>query len=226
MQQVSSNEDEAVWDILINMDTGRQPQFINMLPAVKMETVGQTSLKNIVKVRFGFEKGEIYYKVHPHKFTYLQPVETVISNASMILPADTKVLDKLIFKSKTFENTQSVLLTETQSGDDRLSEDDIEIPDEELIKVINKSGVNHIKPWLNKNYRFLVPVDNEKQDKNLQLQDTKKDTRRYTDPSDICRYIQKFLNCQDEIHVLIKWLLLELEIRKSLSPKELQSNVI
>ena len=109
-------------------------------------------------------------------------------------------------KVKKYENTKSILLTGTHSGDDQLSEDDIKEADEKLTKVVNKSGVNHIKPWLNKNYQFLVPVDNERQGKYFKKQEVKKDTTRYTDPSDIHRYIQKFLNRQDEIHVPIKWL--------------------
>ena len=215
----------TVWDILTFMDTGGQPQFISMLPAVnsfamitfivhKLQTGGQISLNNTVRVQYGNEKGEVCYKPHPHKYTYLQLIETLISYSSNILPPDTKFLDKVKIESKKYENIRSILLTGTHSGDDRLSEDDIKEANEELTKVVNKSGVNHIKPQLNKNYRFLVPVDNEKQGKNVQLQDTKKDTRRYTDPSDIRRYIQKFLNGQNEIHVPIKWLLLELEIRK------------
>ena len=215
----------AVWDILTFMDTGGQPQFISMLPAVnsfamitfivhKMETGGQSSLNEIVKVQYGNEKGEVSYKPHPHKYTYLQLIETLISYASNILPPDTKFLNKVTIECKNHDNTRSVLLTGTHSGDDQLSEDNINDTDVELAKVVKKSGVNHIRPQLNKNYQFLVPVDNKLQGKNSELQVTEKDTKRYTDPAVIRRYIRNFLDYQDKIHVPIKWLLLELEIRK------------
>ena len=215
----------AVWDILTLMDTGGQPQFISMLPAVnsfamitfivhKMETGGQNSLNKIVKVQYGDEKGEISYKPHPHKYTYLQLIETLISYASNILPPNTKFHDKVKLETKKYENIRSILLTGTHSGDDQLSEDDLIKSDEELTKVVNKSGVNHIKPRLNKHYKFLVPIDNKIQGKNSEVQVTEKDTRRYTNPRDIRKYIHKFFNYQDKIHVPIKWLLLELEIRK------------
>ena len=214
-----------VWDILTFMDTGGQPQFISMLPAVnsfamitcivhKMETGGQDSLNKIVKVQYGNEKGEISYKPHPHKYTYLQLIETLISYASNILPPNTRFLDKVKIETKKYENTKSILLTGTHSGDDQLSEDDLKKCDKELAEVVSKSGVNHIKPKLNKNYQFLVPIDNKIQGKNSELQVTEEDTRRYTDPSYIRKYIKKYLNYQDEIHVPIKWLLLELEMRK------------
>ena len=207
------------------MDTGGQPQFISMLPAVnsfamitfivhKIETGGQNSLNKIVEVQYGNEKGEISYKPHPHKYTYLQLIETLISYASNILPPNTKFLDKVKIETKKYENTRSILLTGTHSGDIKLTEYDLKKSDEELTKVVNKSGVNHIKPKLNKHYKFLVPIDNKMQGKNSEVQVNEKDTRRYTNPRDIRKYIHKFFNYQDKIHVPIKWLLLELEIRK------------
>ena len=214
-----------VWDILTFLDTGGQPQFISMLPAVnsftmitfiihKMEKGGEKSLNKIVTVQYGNEKGEISFKAHPHKYTYLQLTETLISYASNILSPDTKFLDKLKVKSNKNANTRSIMLVGTHSGDDELSEDDIKNIDEELTKVVVKSGVNHIQPSLNKNYQTMVPVDNKKQGKSSETHITKNDTKRYTNPSHIRDHIKKYLERQDEIHVPIKWLLLELEIRK------------
>ena len=215
---------DEVWNILTFMDTGGQPQFISMLPAVnsfamitfiihKLQTGGQDSLNKIVKVQYGNEKGEISTP-HSHKYTYLQLIETLISYASNILLPDATFLDKVKVESKKHENTRSLVLAGTHSGDDQLSEDDIKIIDEELTKAVDKSGIDYIKPGLNKNYQYLVPVDNKKQSVKSELQVTEEDTKRYTDASDIRRHIQKFLNYQDEIYVPIKWLLLELEIRK------------
>ena len=220
---------KAVWDMLTFMDTGGQPQFISMLPAVnsfamitfiihKLETGGQSSLNKIVQVQYGNEKGEISYEPHPHKYTYLQLIETLISYASNILLPDTAFLDRVKkVEGKASKNTRSIVLAGTHSGDDQLSEYDIQNVDEELTKVILKSGIDYIKPQLNREYQFLVPVDSKKQSKNSKL---KVDEKRYTDISDIRRYIQKFLSYQDEIHVPIKWLLLELEIRKVCQQKK------
>ena len=223
-QKLERKSPDEVWNILTFMDTGGQPQFISMLPAVnsfamitfivhKMQTGGQDSLNKIVKVQYGNEKGELSTP-HPHKYTYLQLIETLISYASNILLPDATFLDKVKVESKKHENTRSIALVGTHSGDDQISEDDIKIIDKELTKAVEKSGIDYIKPGLNKNYQYLVPVDNKKQSIKSEMQVTEKDTKRYTDPSDIRRYIQKFLNYQDEIHVPIKWLLLELEIRK------------
>ena len=123
-------------------------------------------------------------------------------------------------ESKQYEKTRSIVLAGTHSGDDQLSENDIKTIDEELTKIVQKSGIHYIKPQLNENYEYLVPVDNKKQGKTSELQVTAEDTKRYTNPSDIRRYIHKFLNYQDKIHVPIKWLLLELEIRKVCQQKD------
>ena len=222
---------EEVWDILTFMDTGGQPQFISMLPAVnsfamitfiihKMKAGGQNSLDKIVEVQYGNENGEVSHKLHPHKYTYRQLIETLFSYASNILQPDTTFLDKVKTKSKKYENPRSIVLAGTHSGDDQLSEDDIKNIDDDLTKIVQKSGIDYIKPQLNKNYKFLVPVDNKKQGKNSELQVTAEDAKRYTDPSDIRRHIHRFLNHQNEIYVPIKWLLLELEIRKVCQQKD------
>ena len=214
-----------IWDILTFMDTGGQPQFISMLPAVnsiamitfiihKMEPGGQKSLNEMVRVPYGNKKGEVLFKMHPHKYTYHQLIETLISYANNILLPDTKFLHKLkVEKSKT-TNNRSILLVGTHSGDKQLSEESINNIDKELTKAVEKSGVNHVKPSLNSNYQSLVPVDNRIQGKGPKIQAITEDTKKYTKPSEIRSYIQKFLNNQDIIHVPIKWLLLELEIRK------------
>ena len=214
-----------VWDILTFMDTGGQPQFISMLPAVnsfamitfivhKLKTGGHDSLNETVEVQYGNEKGEISYKPHPHKYTYLQLIETLISYSSNILLPDTAFFAKVKNENTKHEITRSITLAGTHSGDDQLSEDDIKNVDVELTKVVKESGIDYIKPCLNKNYQFLVPVDNKKQSETSNLEFSKENTKRYTDPSVIRKYIHRFLKYQDEIHVPIKWLLLELEIRK------------
>ena len=220
-----------IWDILTFMDTGGQPQFISMLPAVnsfamitfivhKVLPGGRESLNKIVEVQYGNKKGEVSFKPHPHKYTYHQLIETLISYASNILLPDTKFLDKLKIKSAETENIRSILLVGTHCGDDKLSENDIIEVDNELTKQVKKSGINHIKPYFNKNYQTLVPFDNKVQGKNSKPQVITENAQRYTKPSEIRGYIQKFLNNQDVIYVPIKWLLLELEIRKVCQEKK------
>ena len=219
-----------VWDILTFMDTGGQPQFISMLPAVnsfamitfivhKLREGGKESLKRTVEVQYGNEKGKISFDPHPHKYTYLQLIETLISYASNILLPDIKFLDSLKNRSKKNDNskkvTRSILLIGTHSGNDKLQLAHINEIDKKLKVVVERSGVDHIKSSINNDYDYLVPVDNEKQNIKSDTQVPEVlDARRYTKISEIRNYIQKSLKEQDEFHVPIKWVLLELEIRK------------
>ena len=216
---------DTVWDILTFMDTGGQPQFISMLPAVnrfamvtfvvhKIQSGGQKSLNKVVEVQFGNKKGEITFSSHPYKYTYHQLIETLISYASDILLPDTTFLDKLKVTSAGNENIRSILLIGTHSGDDQVSEDDVEDIDVAFTSIVEKSGINHIKPFLNQNYQNLVPVDNKMQGKQSITPSITMNTKKYTNPSIIRGYIHTLLNNQDIIYVPIKWLLLELEIRK------------
>ena len=217
---------EDVWNILTFMDTGGQPQFINMLPAVNsyamitfiVHKMKKDGLNKPVKVEYRDKNGEICCEPHPHQDTYLQLIQTLISYASNVMLSDTQFLNTLKDKGKMNENVRSILLVGTHSGDHELKEDDIKEIDKKLQSVVDISRVNDIKGNLNKNHECLVPVDNEKQgihrDKSYEFQAIDVDTVRYTKPSKIRCHIQKFLERQDKIQVPIKWLLLELEIRK------------
>jgi len=146
----------------------------------------------------------------------------LISYASNIVSPDTQFLDMLKDKIKKRNDNskkpmRSILLLGTHSGDDELSEGEIDDLDKGLLKVVEHSGVDHMRSSLNENYEYLVPVDNKMQGivyGNSELQVTGVDTKRYTNPSRIREYIHEYILEQDVIPVPIKWLLLELEIRK------------
>ena len=227
-EKLPKKNPKEVWDILTFMDTGGQPQLISMLPAVnsfamitfivhKLKEGGKESLRRAVEVQYGNEKGEISCKPHPHKYSHLQLIETLISYASNLLLPETKFLDDL--KKQKDDNsakvTRSILLVGTHSCNDTLSVEDINKIDEELKVVVERSGVDNIKPRLNEKYKYLVPVDNEKQSIKSEVQVSEiLDVRRHTKVSEIRNYIHKLLINQDKFHVPIKWVLLELEIRK------------
>ena len=227
--------EKEVCNFLTFIDTGGQPQLISMLPAVNSFAMitfiihnmegGQKRLNEVAKVQYGNEKGEASITPHPHKYSNLQLIETLMSYTSSILFPGTEFLDDLKDKDKSKKNgqkklTRSILLVGTHSGGDTLSIDDIEGIDKELMKVIEQSCIDHIRPRLNNNYSYLVPVDNKMQSKYTTLTYTTTDEKRFTKPSMIRSYIKKMLDNQDKIFVPIKWLLLELEIRKVCQEKK------
>ena len=211
-----------VWDILTFIDTGGQPQFISMLPAINNFAMitfivhkmigGKESLTQKVMVRHRNKDGQDSFNEYLHEYSHLQLIKTLMSYASSMLLPDKAFLDE--FKESTSgahdkkTNTSSISFVGTHS--DNVSENDIKEIDDELSKAIEDSDIINIKPHLSKNYQYLVPVDNKTQNKQL----ISISNRQYTDPSEIRKYIHKWLQKQDMFSVPIQWLLLELEIRK------------
>ena len=95
----------------------------------------------------------------------------------------------------------------------KVPQNDIKEIDNELIELIKLSGAKNVRPKLNNNYQYLVPLDNEVQGKK---DSTEADANEvtYTDPSKLRHYIHEWLEKQKAYPVPIQWLLLELEIRK------------
>ena len=215
---------EGVWNILTFMDTGGQPQFISMLPAVnnfamitfivhKM-TGGKESLSEKVMVKHGNKNGEDSFVPHAHNYTYHQLIKTLMSYVNSVLLPDKQFLND--FK----ENTSAVedkdigtsLISFIGTHSNNVSENEIKEIDNEYVEIIENSDTGNIKPCLNRNYEYLVPVDNKAQEKDLTKPDI--NNRKYTSPSRIRNYIYEWLKKQDIYSVPIQWLLLELEIRK------------
>ena len=216
---------EKVWDILTFIDTGGQPQFISMLPAVnnfamitfivhKM-TGGKLSLADNVVTKHRNKVGKDSCKPSTCEYTHHQLIMTLMSYASSVLLPEKDFLNKYK-ESGTFEshdkakNTSSISFIATHSS--LVTETDIKEVDEELTKTIGASRIENIKPSVNLNYEYLVPLDNKTQENDLIKADT--NDRKYTDPPSIREYIHKWLEKQDVYSVPIQWLLLELEIRK------------
>ena len=163
---------EEVWDILTFMDTGGQPQYISMLPAVnsfamitfivhKM-TGGKKSLDDKFTVRHGDKKGKDSFTPYKHECTYLQLIKTLMSYASINLFPDKSFLNE--FKIPC-NQTQSRSISFVGTHSNNVSEDDIIEIDKELINIVENANPRNIKIKLNELYKYLVPIDNKEQNK-------------------------------------------------------------
>ena len=229
---------DKVWDILTFMDTGGQPQYISMLPAVnsfamitfivhKM-TGGRESLDEKFMVRHGDKDGEHSFTPYEHECTYLQLIKTLMSYASVNFFPDKSFLNdfKISYNQK---QTRSISFVGTHSKN--VSENDILEIDEVLADIVKNFNSKNIKVKLNKMHSYLAPVDNKEQSKSsterdeitesLKSADHKEnDSKKYTNPSRIRGYIYEWMEKQDVYTVPIQWLLLELEIRKECESRQ------
>ena len=226
---------EDIWDILTFMDTGGQPQYISMLPAVnsfamitfivhKM-TGGRKSLDDKFMVQHGNKKGEHSFTPYEHECTYLQLIKTLMSYASVnFFPDNSFLKGKKIFNDQT--QCRSISFVGTHSKN--VSDDDIMEIDKVLIDIIENSSSENIKIKLNEVYKYLVPIDNKEQNKSLSerneinksADNEEHDAKKYTNPSKIRNYIYEWMKKQDIYAIPIQWLLLELEIRKECESKQ------
>ena len=209
---------EKIWDILTFMDTGGQPQFISMLPAINsyamitfiVQKLTEPLNANVVsKHRDAVGKDSCM----PYKceYNYHQLITTLMSYASSVLYPDKKFLNNYKVKALNKDKiTSSISIIGTHSSD--IDENDIKVIDNELEQMVHNANADNVKPRLNSQYECLVPVDSKTQEKNIIKADT--NNKKYTDPLDIRKYIYKWLGNQDIYYVPIQWLLLELEIRK------------
>ena len=214
---------EKVWDILTFMDTGGQPQFISMLPAVNNFAMitfivhkiqgGKESLTKNVEIKHRNRNGQDSFEPLRHECTYHQLIKTLMSYASNVLlpsknfsEASIDCMSDVHVKDKT----SSISFIGTHSND--VTANDIKEIDSELTKTVEHLHIENIKPSFNGNYKYLTPVDNKIQQKGLIKVDM--GDGRFTKPLKIRNYIQKWLNKQVVYLVPIQWLLLELEIRK------------
>lgn len=219
-----------IWDILTFIDTGGQPQFINLLPVINCFTMitfivhkitkgGKKSLDNQFMVNHGNEKGKNSFKPYEHACTHLQLIKTLMSHASIQVLPDKKFLSDFKFQGTEACNPEtadqkpnrSISFIGTHStGIPRCEITEI---DEVLMNMIKHSKSTCVKPRLNEYNNCLIPVDNKTQSEWIGTSTTEK-PYKYTDVSKIRDYIYEWLEKQDVYNVPIQWLLLELEIRK------------
>ena len=220
--------DEKIWDILTFVDTGGQPYLISMLPAVNSFAMSTFIVHNMTKdldddVKV-IKDGEIIQdedgKPKPYGCKHCQLIKTLASYASSIVLPDIQFLSdfKVITTSNKEKQSTSISLLGTHSS--TISENNIQIIDNKLTKMFEHSkGLNEIiYSRLNDHYDYLIPVDNDTQGISSN-KDTSKATRQYTPSSKIRRYLYDRLKEQDVYEVPLKWLILELEIRRECTDK-------
>ena len=209
------------WDILTFMDTGGQPQFISMLPAVNSFAMItfivhklKESLDASVEIKHGDAGGKDSCLPYKCEYKYHQLVETLMLYASSILYPDKEFLrdykNNAIKAHNKDKSSSSISLIGTYSTD--VDENHIKEIDKILEKKVHDANIDSVKTSLNANYKFLVPIDSKAQEKGKINADTS--NKKYTDPSHIRQCIYERLCEQDTYYVPIQWLLLELEIRK------------
>ena len=201
---------EDVWNILTFIDTGGQPQFLSMLPAVnstamvtfivhKMEG-GAQSLYNQVTVTHGNKQGEHSFKPYSIGQTNLDLIKALISFTNNIFLHNKTFLNKVCYKRGNFTTCLSFIGTYS----DKVTKEDVSKTDKIIERLVLDAQLNHVWMQVVSNYACLIPINNttagqESEDQNAAKIRTK---------------LNLLLQEQSIYEVPIVWVLLELEIRK------------
>ena len=198
----------SVWDILTLLDTGGQPQFINMLPAINNSVMLtfivhnlQEELSNNITVKYGYEKRGKSFPPYELDYSHLDFIKMLMSVRK---PSVVQVPQQLLSKSVESKNTdENSYLSLVGTHLDCVENEKIFEIHKSLNDVIEKGKHKHVWQQSAGNYMFTVnnhtSGDKENEDENAEL---------------IRRNIFELLQKREIYHVPITWVLLELEIRR------------
>ena len=206
IDQTPKQSTEKIWDILTFVDTGGQPEYISMLPAVnssvmitfvvhKMEG-GVASLNRPVTVK---HSNKCCFQPYSLGYSNLDLIKTLISFTNNIFLLKKPFLDKVCCKEGNSVSYLSFIGTYL----DQVSENDIIKIDKVLEDTVLNSELKYALK-VHPDYEYLIPVDNT----------TAGQTGEDKSASKIRNKIYRLLQEQAVYEVPYVWLLLELEIRK------------
>ena len=214
---VEESEKSDEMNIFTFMDTGEQPQFISMIPAVNSSAMItfvvhdlQSSLNDRVKVSHGGEDGEQTFVPYTIGCTNLELIKSLVCFTNNIFlqkkpfleeVCETRRKESVSCLSFIGSHLDQVLANNTDK------EDSIHRIDETLVAMLKDAGLEHVWMDVHPNYKFLIPVNNltSEDENDYGTHDSARRIRR--------KLYDKILQ-QEVYNVPIVWLLLELEIRK------------
>ena len=214
---VEESEKSDEMNIFTFMDTGGQPQFISMIPAVNSSAMItfvvhdlQSSLNDRVKVSHGGEDGEQTFVPYTIGCTNLELIKSLVCFTNNIFlqkkpfleeVCETRRKESVSCLSFIGSHLDQVLANNTDK------EDSIHRIDETLVAMLKDAGLEHVWMDVHPNYKFLIPVNNltSEDENDYGTHDSARRIRR--------KLYDKILQ-QEVYNVPIVWLLLELEIRK------------
>ena len=203
-----------VWDVLTLLDTGGQPQFINMLPAVNSSAMitfivhnmygGVKSLSDKVTVTHGNEKGRRSFSSYSMQCTNLELMKVLVSLTNDTHLRNSPFIDNIC--STKGETTSYLSFIGTHA--DMMTDEEISEIDQKLTTEINEAKIENV--WkINDQYEYLIPVDN-----------TTAGSENEDDNASVIRAeLSELQQKRDVYDVPITWIILELEIRKQCQEK-------
>ena len=219
------------WDLFTLLDTGGQPEFINMLPAISSSTAitfvvlnmsdGKACLNNPVTAQYECE-GYNYTK-HDAKYTNMHLLKCLLSSIKVSAIKKDYFKHEIVKQIVEDEHPKPVVciigtcFDVLQSKFDEKYVDEIyEINEEvrKLIEIIEKNN-DVLLFWCkrhNLKKHYVIPVDNTIP-RELQTEDDKPETAKTVQK--IREHCNEILEKKAQYEIPISWFILELELRNN-----------
>ena len=211
-KEFSSGASLDVWDVLTLLDTGGQPQFINMLPAINSSAMitfivhnmygGVKSLEDKVIVTHGNKKGKRTFRSYPMQYTNLELMKVLMSITNNANLRNSPFVDNIC--ATKGETTSYLSFIGTHA--DMMTDEEIAEIDQKLTTAINEAKLENV--W-RINDQYLIPVDNTTAGSDIEDENA----------SIIRAELSESQQKRDVYDVPITWIILELEIRKQCQEK-------
>ena len=206
------NRDDT-WNVLTFLDTGGQPQFISMLPAVNSCAMVTFIVHNLtiklsspVTVTHGDGNGISSFNPYPMGCTHLQLIRSLISfvgSNRLQRRAEEIFSEKFVIKGKYISYVSFVGTHLDRFNSKPEAQKLLCYIDKELTLAVSDSQLSQVWRKVDKQYNYLIPVNN-----------TTADTENEDRCASMLRNKLYKALCEQNIYkVPIVWLILELEIR-------------
>ena len=208
---VDSKEVPEIWDILTLLDTGGQPQFINMLPAVNSSATstfvvlnmagGSKILKERIQVHH-YRNGVRSYEPYPLNYTNEDLIKCLIALLKDSIVKDVPLPIEVISKEAT---SHKPALCFVGTHLDKVTQKTVDSITEGLEKLVKELEPNDNIYIFDLDGSLLFAVDNT-----IAGEDSSPDSLA----SEIRLQVKKMVEEKAVYEVPIAWILLELEIRQ------------
>ena len=208
--------DDKIMNVFTFMDTGGQPQFISMIPAVNSSAMVTFVVHNVAKslddkvtVTHGDSLGNPTFHPYTTDCTNAELIKSLISFSNNSMLRKKPFLEGIC--KNTTKNNISYLSFIGSHIDEASTDENIEHTirkiDDSLGTMVADAGIKHVWRKMHPDYKYLIPVNSlaSEGDNKYGTYDSVEKIRK--------KLYNKILE-QEIYNVPIVWLLLELEIRK------------
>ena len=215
-QDTNSTELPEIWDILTLLDTGGQPQFINMLPAVNSSATITFVVLNMAgegnvleeKIRVHhFKNGIRSYEPYPLNYTNEDLIKCLVALLKDSIVRDVPLPIEIISKEAT-DHKPGLCFVGTHL--DKVNQNTVDVISKKLDKLVDQLEPND-NLYIFELGTILFAVDNT-----IAGKDSSKDSIANT----IRLKVKKMVEEKAVYEVPILWILLELEIRRICSKQK------